>query len=134
MGILGGCHCGAVRYEVEGELMTHVLCHCRDCQKSAGAPLVGWTMYKQDAVKVTSGTPKIYQSSEHGRRHFCNDCGTGLFYTNAQILPGIIDIQSATYDNPNIVPAQVHFQVAERIEWMEHAHGLPEFQRYPPQS
>ena len=98
--ITGGCHCGAIRYQVEGELIVHALCHCSDCRRHAGAPMVGWTMYAEDAVKVTKGQPKIYQSSEHGRRHFCADCGTGLFYTNANILPGIIDIQSGDLRRP----------------------------------
>ena len=131
--VTGGCHCGAIRYQVEGELIVHALCHCSDCRRHAGAPMVGWTMYAQNAVKVTQGAPKIYESSEHGRRHFCPDCGTGLFYTNAQVLPGIIDIQSATYDDPNTVPPIAHMQVAERISWVEHAHELPTFERYPPQ-
>ncbi|MBW8854565.1 MAG: GFA family protein, partial [Bradyrhizobium sp.] len=81
--ITGGCHCGAIRYQIEGEPIVHALCHCTDCRRHAGAPMVGWSMYAEDALKVTKGTPKIYQSSEHGRRQFCADCGTGLFYTNA---------------------------------------------------
>jgi hypothetical protein len=134
MAITGGCHCGAVRYEVEGEAITHALCHCKDCRRHAGAPMVGWTMYKEGAVKVTKGTLKVYHSSEHGRRHFCANCGTGLFYTNAEILPGIIDIQSGTYDDPDAVPARAHIQIAERIGWMARVHELPAFERYPPQS
>ena len=127
--ITGGCHCGVIRYQAEGEAITHALCHCTDCRRHAGAPMVGWTMYAQDAVKVTKGTPKVYASSEHGRRHFCADCGTGLFYVNTQMLPGIIDIQSATYDDPDSVPARAHIQVAERIGWMARAHELPAFER-----
>jgi hypothetical protein len=94
--------------------------------------MVGWTMYPEAALRVTKGAPKVYTSSQHGRRHFCGDCGTGLFYRNAEMLPGIVDIQSATYDEPGAVPARVHIQVAERIDWMEHAHELPQHQRYPP--
>ena len=133
MSIIGGCHCGAVRYRTTGEAITHALCHCRDCRRSAGAPMVGWTMYRRDAVEVTKGVPKIYASSDNGRRHFCPECGTGLFYTNDQMLPGIIDIQSATYDNPDAVPAKAHIQIAERIGWMATAHELPMFERFPPQ-
>jgi hypothetical protein len=28
----------------------------------------------------------------------------------------------------------VHVQTAERIRWMERAHELPTFERYPPQA
>ena len=133
MSIAGGCHCGAVRYEVEGDAMTHALCHCTDCRRHAGAPMVAWTMYPDEALRVTKGAVRVYKSSEHGRREFCADCGTGLFYRNAEVLPGIVDIQSATYDNPDAVPAQAHIQVADRIGWMAEAHSLPAFERYPPQ-
>ena len=133
MPITGGCHCAAIRYQAEGDPLNHSLCQCADCRRHAGAPMVGWTMYPAAAVKVTQGQPKIYESSTNGRRHFCAACGTGLFYTNAAVLPGIIDVQSATYDDPDAVPAQAHIQVAERIRWMERAHELPTFERYPPQ-
>ena len=89
-------------------------------------------MYPITAVEVTSGSPKIYESSQHGRRHFCADCGTGVFYTNLEMLPGIIDVQSATYDDPDAVPARAHIQILDRIGWMERAHELPAFERYPP--
>ena len=69
MRITGGCHCGAIRYQIEGEMLVHALCHCTDCRRHAGAPMVGWAMYALDAVKVTSGEPKVYASSEHGRPH-----------------------------------------------------------------
>jgi hypothetical protein len=94
--------------------------------------MVGWTMFPAAAVTVTQGEPKVYVSSKDGRRHFCGACGTGLFYVNAVMLPGIIDIQSATYDDPGSTPARVHIQVADRIPWMERAHELPTFHRYPP--
>lgn len=94
--------------------------------------MVGWTMYRAEAVQVTRGEPKVYASSKDGRRQFCGTCGTGVFYVNAAVLPGLIDIQSGTYDAPESVPAQAHVQVAERICRMERAHELPSFARYPP--
>ncbi len=94
--------------------------------------MMGWTMYAQTDFTVTQGTVKIYASSQDGRRHFCPDCGTGLFYTNDKLLPGIIDIQSATYDDPSLVPPRAHIQIADRISWMGAAHELPAFERFPP--
>lgn len=133
MSMTGGCHCGAIRYEAHGDVKHHVLCHCTDCRRSAGAPMVGWAAYGEDAVKITKGAPTTYKSSEHGRRQFCGACGTGLFYINAQALPGIVDIQSGTFDDPAALPAQIHIQTADRVAWMEDAHTLPAFERYPPQ-
>ncbi len=131
--IEGGCHCGAIRYQVTGVAITHALCHCTDCRRHAGAPMVSWTMYPASAAKLIKGSLKVYASSENGRRHFCGDCGTGIFYYNEKMLPGIVDIQSATYDNPDAVQVRAHIQVAERIGWMKNTHTLPEFDRYPPQ-
>jgi hypothetical protein len=129
----GGCHCGAIRYRLEGEPRTHALCHCADCRRHAGAPMVGWAMFASTAVKIEKGSTKVYHSSEHGRRHFCAECGTGLFYTNDKFLPGITDVQSATLDEPARLAPKVQIQVADRIGWMERAHKLPAFDRFPPQ-
>lgn len=128
----GGCHCGAVRYLIGGEPITSTLCHCADCRKHAGAPVVGWAMFPEASVTIIKGTTKTYSSSEHGRRQFCPECGTGLFYRNAEILPGITDVQTATLDDPTLLPPRRHVQTADRIAWMKDAHTLPEFERYPP--
>lgn len=133
MTLTGGCHCGAIRYSLEGEPLHggQALCHCSDCRRAAGAPMVGWSMFAEDAVTVTQGEAREYVSSEHGRRWFCETCGSGLFYRNAQTLPGIVDVQAATLDDPDAIPAVAHVQVAERVGWMNDAHQLPQFERYP---
>ena len=82
-------------------------------------------------MEVTQGEAKAYASSESGRRHFCADCGTGLFYTNEAVLPGITDVQSGTLDDPNSLPPTAQIQVADRIAWMKDAHDLPAFERFP---
>ena len=43
----------------------------------------------------------------------------------------MIDVQTATLDDPDIIPLGIQVQVAERIGWMAHAHELPAFERYP---
>ncbi|WP_159348127.1 GFA family protein [Roseomonas harenae] len=126
----GRCHCGAIHYEMPAEVLHHALCHCSDCRRHAGAPMVGWAMVPALELKVF-GEPVVYHSSEHGRRHFCGRCGTGLFYFNEAMLPGMADIQTGTLDNPDALPATAQIQVAERIGWMAAAHELPEFERYP---
>jgi hypothetical protein len=128
---IGHCHCGAISYEVTGTPVYKALCHCEDCRRHAGAPAVGWAAFPADGLTVHSGTAKVYASSEHGRRHFCPDCGTGLFYYNEHVLPGLVDIQIATLDDPAAMAPDANIQVADRIGWMATAHELPVFDRYP---
>jgi hypothetical protein len=127
----GGCQCGAVRYGVSGEPAYAALCHCEDCRKSAGAPAVHWAAFPEGQFRLVTGQPKEYRSSEHASRNFCPTCGTGLFYRNPAVLPGLVDIQAATLDDPAALPPQIHVQTAERIAWMDGVDALPKFERYP---
>jgi hypothetical protein len=74
---------------------------------------------------------KTINSSGTAMRSFCQDCGSGLFYRNAEILPSIVDIQSSTLDDPDALPPVVQIQVAERLQWMKNIHELPEVERFP---
>lgn len=132
MGEKGGCHCGAVRYEIaDGATpVYHAMCHCSDCRKSSGAPAVSWSLFPKETVAI-SGKAKSYASSEHATRSFCDQCGTSLFYENDLVFPGQIDVQSATLDNPNVFPLGVQVQTAERVEYMTHLDKVPGIERYP---
>jgi len=128
----GGCFCGAVRFEVEGDPIHTSLCHCSDCRRSAGAPVVAWVAFRDDQLQVSQGEAKTINSSGNSFRSFCPDCGSGLFFRNTEFLPGIVDIQIVAMDEPDAFPPQVQIQTAERIGWFEQAHTLPAFERFPP--
>lgn len=127
----GGCQCGAVRYEAAGDPLHHALCHCGDCRASAGAPAVAWMAFAEGQVTVTRGEPAVYAGKNGARRHFCPRCGTGVLYTNAAMLPGIVDIQSATLDHAQDDAPAVQIQCAERLPWFAGLAALPQFERYP---
>jgi hypothetical protein len=126
----GGCRCGAVRYEAEGEPEHATLCWCEECRRSAGAPTVLWTLFKRDQVRI-DGQVRDYESSPGTIRQFCGTCGTGLFYVNETIFPGKIDIQGATFDDPDAIAPQAHIQTADAPRWREAMAQLPQFPRYP---
>lgn len=127
----GGCHCGDVRFTMPTAVEHHTLCHCTDCRRSAGAPAVAWAMARADAVMI-DGETVVYASSAHGRRHFCGRCGTGLFYSNDAVFPGMIDVQTATLDDPDAIALGAQIQLADRIGWMASLDGVAGFERYPP--
>ena len=76
--------CGAVRYEMSTDTIHQAICPCADCRRHAGAPMVAWGLVKKDDLNV-GGETKEYASSEQGRRHFCPECGTSLFYTSEAV-------------------------------------------------
>jgi len=127
----GGCHCGAVRYEVSEAPERHSVCCCTDCRRTAGAPMVAWAIFPKDAMKVTKGAPKVRMSSDHAERSFCGECGTGLFYVSEAYLPGKVDIASATLDEPDAIgPPAAVVQTAERIGWAADLNTLPQYPRF----
>jgi len=127
----GGCRCGAIRYEATGEPAHHALCHCRDCQMASGAPMVAWLAMPTDGFAVTKGEPASYHGAGASVRHFCSTCGTPLFFVNEEMLPGIVDINSVTLDEPDASAPDAQIQVADRREWMSRLDEMTEFEGYP---
>jgi len=127
----GGCQCGDVRYEVTGEPVYHAICHCDGCRASSGAPFVAWYAVKADQFALVSGEPRQFESRPGAERNFCPRCGTGVFYRNEEALPGLVDIQSATFDDASAEAPAIQVQCAERLDWVTAVPDLPEFDRYP---
>jgi len=93
--------------------------------------MVGWTAFDEAALHVLSGEPKRWRGTGASVRQFCGTCGTGLFFHNPELLPGIVDVQTATLDEADAFAPQAHIQVAERLSWMADTASLPEFARFP---
>jgi hypothetical protein len=127
----GGCQCGAVRYEITGDPLHSAICHCTDCRASSGAPAMAWLAVKEDQFRHISGDLSTYAGKNSALRQFCPICGTGLFYRNANMLPGIVDVQLATLDEAVSAVPKAQIQCAERLPWMAGLNELPEFERFP---
>lgn len=127
----GRCHCGACVYAFDGAPVRASICHCSDCQRCAGAHGVGWLAVPSGAFRLIEGAPAIYRSSPGTERHFCSACGTGLYFINEDLLPGIVDIQIATLDDPDAFPPEALIQLADAPAWLETLPTLPQFERFP---
>lgn len=127
----GGCQCGAVRFRAAGEPERVGICHCADCRRAAAAPMMAWAVYPREQFAIIRGEAQAYNSSPDVYRHFCPVCGTGLFYVNEVVLPGLVDVQVAAFDDPDTLVPEGQIQVAERIGWMADLDRMPTFERYP---
>lgn len=122
---LGGCLCGAVRFEVKGALRDVVNCHCSMCQRLHGnfgphtkARKVNITITKDDGLAW-------YKTSEIARRGFCRDCGSSLFWEPFELdATGII---AGSLDGPTRLKTVGHIFVSEKPDFYDIVDGLPQF-------
>lgn len=76
----GQCLCGAVRFDLSGDLRPVVICHCGQCRKWHGH-YGAYTRVPTSALKIEDERSLAwYRSSEQARRGFCRDCGSSLFW------------------------------------------------------
>ncbi len=118
----GGCQCGAVVFEISGDLGKASICHCRMCQKAFGnfyAPLVSVAL---ESLNYTKEKPKYFQSSNLVKRGFCGNCGTPLTYE----APDGIAIAIGAFDRPNEIVPTIQFGTESKIIYVDELHNLPQ--------
>jgi hypothetical protein len=120
----GGCLCGQVRYRINALPHDAGYCHCRMCQRAAGAPVVPWLTVASAALAWTKDDPAVYRSSAKAERLFCPRCGTQLGFREVA-LPDRLDVTLASLDDPEAVRPSHHIWTASRIGWFEVADDLP---------
>ncbi|MOA61801.1 Glutathione-dependent formaldehyde-activating enzyme [compost metagenome] len=78
------------------------------------------------ALHYAGGDIGIFQSSDHGERRFCRQCGTPLEYRERG--RDEVGLNSVTLDHPELVAPQKHIWYASRLPWFEVADDLPRFE------
>lgn len=126
--IEGGCLCGAVRYRIDAAPRVTSYCHCEDCRKASGAPVVAWTFFPNGFLTWIRGAPRTLEFAERVRT-FCPDCGTPLSFFDPAI-PGEFEVTTCSLDEPNLMPPMDHNWVADRLTWFETADSLPRHDHY----
>lgn len=129
-GLIGGCFCGAIRYEARGVPFQQTVCHCRMCRRSAGAPMVAWFSVKPADFKITAGQPSQYRSSGSAVRSFRPLCGTQLTFKQDRLDE--IDVTVCSLDDPEAVAPRDHTYVASRLRWLHLDDGLPQYAQARP--
>lgn len=74
----GSCHCGAIRYEIDGTIDQVIECNCSHCSRK------GYLLWfvPGEALRMKSGADDIatYTFNKHVIHHqFCEKCGCAPF-------------------------------------------------------
>lgn len=75
----GSCHCGAVRFELRGEIAELTICDCSLCVKKNAV----MAKVHESALTVTAGEHvlSLYQwNTRRAKHYFCSRCGIYTFH------------------------------------------------------
>lgn len=121
----GSCLCGAVTFEVEGELQPPDGCHCKQCRKWSGHFLVATDVPRSSLVVHGMENVSWYASSEKVRRGFCSLCGACLFFDPLdRKMHDWTGVAMGAFDAPTGTALALHIFVAEKGDYYEITDGL----------
>jgi hypothetical protein len=129
----GSCLCGAVTYEINGEIGEGYFCHCKRCRKASGSAYASNARISPDQFKVLTGLESLksyYHQASGLTRKFCAECGSPIVSERSE--PAMMAVRLGTLDTPlNKRPIIGHIFVASKAEWDEITDNLPQFAERP---
>ena len=129
--VTGTCLCGAVGYQIEGDVTGVWLCHCSKCRRANGSAFQAGAVCSRASFMWTQGEERLaeYRMPSGYRRTFCRTCasplplfveGTEYVWLPAGALEGAdLDLR-VTH----------HIFVGSKASWFEIADGLPQFDEH----
>lgn len=129
MTLTGGCNCGRVRYQLEGEPVRVGLCHCESCRKESGSAFSYFGIWPKAAAAL-SGELACFHTRAGGER-FCPTCGSSLF--NWTEDSDEIEIKLGSLDDPpsGLTPAY-ELWTFRREPWLARLAGADQHTRDRP--
>lgn len=134
MKVEGGCYCGALRYEAEGDPAMKGQCFCRECQYITGGDSALLLGMVESGFAYTKGEAKSFQRSDLEapvNREFCPNCGTHVL-SRAPGLPGVVMLKVGSLDDPAVFEGpQMAIFTCDRQGFHRLPDGVPTFERVP---
>ncbi|QRY78132.1 GFA family protein [Pseudomonas sp. PDNC002] len=129
----GGCLCGAVRFEISGELEAIQVCHCSQCRKAQGGPFATNIPVRREAFRLLDGADALaqYRATPEKQRVFCRHCGSPI-YSARDDLPQTLRVRAGTLDEPIRTKLEAHYYVESRATWWPLEDTLPKHEGRKP--
>lgn len=126
--IEGGCLCGGVRYEYDGNIEEISICHCSQCRKAQGSAFAPVTPVDAARFRLVSGAEllKEFRSSPGKVRVFCSNCGSPI-YSALDTRPEIKRLRVGTVDTAFVCTDVFHIFYASKAPWLDCDDAYPHF-------
>lgn len=128
----GGCLCGAVSYEISGDLGPLRLCHCSRCRKAGGSAFGAVLIIPAKNFRLLTGAEavKSYESSPGVHRDFCGTCGSPLF-ARREAEPEVLRLRAGGLSTPVAGGIAAHIFTGSKAEWFEILDDAPQYVERP---
>lgn len=120
----GSCRCGLIALDASAEPTFRSYCHCRDCRKQTGAPVMAFVGFRDEDL-TWHGEPKTWRAGGV-TRSFCEHCGSQIGYRDEK-LPGEIYLSLGFMDDPENYPPTRHAFVERQLPFLHIDDDLPRF-------
>lgn len=129
----GGCLCGAIRFEIHGEIRDIVYCHCSRCRKAQGSAFATNGNVASDAFRIVSGEDLIsaYESTPGEFKCFCKVCGSPIL-SRRQDRPDRVRVRLGTIDSDIDERPRAHIFATSKANWETICGDLPQYEGYEP--
>lgn len=130
----GGCTCRAVRYRVTTKPLFVHCCHCRWCQREAGASFALNAMIEADRVQMLQGEVEVINTptnSGKGQKIArCPTCKIAVWSNYAGAGDAVRFVRVGTLDEPDRLPPNIHIFTSSKQPWVVLAPGAPAVAEY----
>ena len=120
----GHCLCGDVTWEYSGEQIWACYCHCDDCRRSTGSPVLASVGFEDAGVTWSSRQTLGEYVSGTCTRLFCSTCGSPIAQRH-ESAPGKTFFNTAFMDEPEKFPPTYHTFAGQQLDWLELGDNLP---------
>jgi hypothetical protein len=118
----GRCLCGAVTFELTGDLIATAVCHCDHCQRQSGGAF-SVNLIAHESQLTIEGELNTYEETGENddnvyvRRRFCPSCGSPIV-SELSLTPGIIAVKAGVLDDKSTVNPTVEVWCVDRQPWV----------------
>lgn len=120
----GHCRCGSVIMVANGEQDIAVYCHCDDCRRATGAPVLAAVAFKKSDIDWQSADTLKRHTIGTTHRLFCSECGTPIAQEHDSANDKTF-FNTGFMDDPNDYPPTYHTFEGEQLQWLELKDDLP---------
>jgi hypothetical protein len=132
---IGGCQCGAVRYESAGEPRALYVCYCTECRKQSASAFGMSLVVTRSGFRITQGSPQFWtRPADSGcevKCAFCPGCGSRLWHERGGITE-TITIKAGSLDEPVDMTNAIHIWTSRKLPGVIISDDAMQYPQEPP--